>query len=82
MRPTGEVRWVACHAQPALRRRRATITSFMGSVLDITDRRLAEERTGLVVSRIAEAVSVIGPDGSHLHVNDAASAILDDLRQR
>jgi diguanylate cyclase (GGDEF)-like protein/PAS domain S-box-containing protein len=41
-----------------------------------------EERTALVVDRIAEAVSIIGPDGRHLHVNDAARLILDDLRQR
>jgi diguanylate cyclase (GGDEF)-like protein/PAS domain S-box-containing protein len=81
VRPTGEVRWVSCHATPVYDDGGA-ITSFMGSVLDITDRRLAEERTGLVLSRIAEAVSVIGPDGIHLHVNDAARSILDDLRER
>jgi len=55
------------------------VTGYMGSVLDITDRRAAEQRTELVVSRIAEAVSVIGPDGRRLHANDAAQAILADL---
>jgi diguanylate cyclase (GGDEF)-like protein/PAS domain S-box-containing protein len=46
------------------------------------ERREAEERTGLVVDRIAEAVNIIGPEGSILHSNDAARAILEDLRQR
>jgi diguanylate cyclase (GGDEF)-like protein/PAS domain S-box-containing protein len=41
-----------------------------------------DERTALVVDRIAEAVSIIGPDGRHLHVNEAAQSILDDLRER
>jgi diguanylate cyclase (GGDEF)-like protein/PAS domain S-box-containing protein len=81
MRPDGKVRWVACHATP-LRDEHGDVASFMGSVLDITDRRLAEERTGLVVSRIAEAVSVIGPDGRRLHLNDAGRALLRHLRPR
>jgi PAS domain S-box-containing protein len=33
-----------------------------------------------VVDRIAEAVSVIDVDGTHLHTNTASRAILDDLR--
>jgi diguanylate cyclase (GGDEF)-like protein/PAS domain S-box-containing protein len=46
------------------------------------ERQAAEERTRLVVDRIAEAVNIIGPDGHIIHSNDAARAILDDLRQR
>jgi diguanylate cyclase (GGDEF)-like protein/PAS domain S-box-containing protein len=80
-RPDGEVRWVASHAS-AVRDGEGKVTSFLGSVLDITGRRAAEERTGQVVSRIAEAVSVVGPDGRHLHVNDAARAMLDKLSAR
>jgi diguanylate cyclase (GGDEF)-like protein/PAS domain S-box-containing protein len=81
LRPDGDLRWVALQGT-ALRDEDGNVASYMGSLLDITDRRLAEERTALVVSRIAEAVSVIGPDGGHLHVNDAARAILDDLSAR
>ena len=55
---------------------------MIGSILDITERRAAEDRIALVVDRIAEAVSIVGPDGTHLHVNDAAKGILDDLHER
>jgi diguanylate cyclase (GGDEF)-like protein/PAS domain S-box-containing protein len=34
------------------------------------------------VDRIAEAVNIVGADGRVVHSNDAASAILEDLRQR
>ncbi len=81
MRPDGEVRWVACHASP-LAGDDGETRSFLGSMLDITERKLAEERTGLVVNRIAEAVSIIGPDGNHLHVNEAGQEILADLQAR
>jgi diguanylate cyclase (GGDEF)-like protein/PAS domain S-box-containing protein len=81
VRPDGEIRWVSAHAT-ALRAQDGEVSGFIGSVHDITDRRTSEQRTASIVSRIAEAVSVIGPDGVHLHVNDAARAILDDLRQR
>jgi diguanylate cyclase (GGDEF)-like protein/PAS domain S-box-containing protein len=77
-RPDGDVRWVAVRGTP-LRDVQGEVTGYMGSVLDITDRRAAEQRTERVVSRIAEAVSVIGPDGRRLHANDAAQAILSDL---
>jgi PAS domain S-box-containing protein len=80
-RPDGEVRWVACHAT-AMRDEAGDVTSRLGSVLDITDRRAAEDRIALVVDRIAEAVSIVGPDGRHLHANGAARAILDDLSER
>jgi PAS domain S-box-containing protein len=49
-------------------------------VKDITGRRAAEESIRRVVDRIAEAVSVIDVDGTHLHTNTASRAILDDLR--
>ena len=78
LRPDGEVRWVATRGT-ALRDVQGDVTGYMGSVLDITDRRAAERRTELVVSRIAEAVSVLGSDGRRLHANDAAQAILGDL---
>jgi diguanylate cyclase (GGDEF)-like protein/PAS domain S-box-containing protein len=48
----------------------------------VTERQRAEQRTRTVVDRIAEAISVIGPDGRHLQVNAAAQAILDDLAER
>ena len=80
-RPDGEIRWTACHATP-LHDEGGRITGFLGSMLDITDRREAEDRTALVVDRIAEAVSIIGPDGVHVHANDAASAIIEDLQER
>lgn len=35
-----------------------------------------------ILERLPDAVSIIGPDGVHLHTNPAASAILDDLRER
>ena len=54
LRPDGEVRWVATRGT-ALRDVQGDVTGYMGSVLDITDRRAAERRTELVVSRIAEA---------------------------
>ncbi|MBA3260922.1 MAG: PAS domain S-box protein [Thermoleophilaceae bacterium] len=79
-RPGGEIRWVACHAT-ALRDDAGEVTSLLGSLLDITERRAAEERIALVVDRIAEAVSIIGPDGVTVHVNDAARKILDDLHE-
>jgi diguanylate cyclase (GGDEF)-like protein/PAS domain S-box-containing protein len=81
VRPDGEVRWISAHAT-ALRDQEGAVTGFIGSVLDVTDRRESEQRTASIVGRIAEAVSVIGPDGAHLHVNEAARAILDDLRER
>jgi diguanylate cyclase (GGDEF)-like protein/PAS domain S-box-containing protein len=81
LRPDGQTRWVSVHAS-ALRDDDNRVTGFIGSVLDVTERREGEERTGLVVDRIAEAVNIIGADGSILHSNDAARAILEDLRQR
>jgi diguanylate cyclase (GGDEF)-like protein/PAS domain S-box-containing protein len=81
LRPTGEVRWVVAHSTP-LTDDEGRVTGHVGSVLDVTDRRLAEQRTRTVVDRIAEAISVIGPDGVHLQVNTAGQAILDDLRER
>jgi diguanylate cyclase (GGDEF)-like protein/PAS domain S-box-containing protein len=81
LRADGEVRWVSVHGT-ALRDEAGEVTSFIGSVLDVTDRRLAEERTGMVVRRIAEAVSIIGPDGTYLHVNEAGDEINRDLNER
>jgi diguanylate cyclase (GGDEF)-like protein/PAS domain S-box-containing protein len=78
LRPTGEVRWVACHAT-AIRDEHGKVSSHLGSMLDITERRAAELRTGLVVGRIAEAVTIIGSDGTRLHANEAAQAILDEV---
>jgi diguanylate cyclase (GGDEF)-like protein/PAS domain S-box-containing protein len=46
------------------------------------ERRETEERTALVVDRIAEAVCIMDPEGRVTHVNDAAREILDDLRER
>jgi PAS domain S-box-containing protein len=55
---------------------------FISQVKEITHRRTAEESIRRVVDRIAEAVSIIDSDGTHLHVNKASRAILDDLRAR
>jgi PAS domain S-box-containing protein len=63
VRPDGEVRWVSAHAT-ALRDDDGRLTGFIGSVLDITDRRASEERTAAIVGRIAEAVSVIARTAS------------------
>lgn len=81
VRPTGEVRWVLAHSTP-LTDDEGRVTGHVGSVLDVTDRQLAEQRTRRIVDRIAEAISVIGPDGVHIQVNAAAQAILDDLQER
>jgi diguanylate cyclase (GGDEF)-like protein/PAS domain S-box-containing protein len=81
VRPTGEVRWVLAHRTP-LTDDDGRITGHLGSVLDLTERHLAERRTRSIVDRIAEAISVIGPDGVHVQVNPAAQAILDDLSER
>jgi PAS domain-containing protein len=35
-----------------------------------------------ILEGLADAVTIIGPDGVHLHANAAAAAILDDLRER
>jgi diguanylate cyclase (GGDEF)-like protein/PAS domain S-box-containing protein len=78
LRPDGEVRWVSAHAT-GLRNEDGELTGFIGSALDITGRRSAEERTEAVVSRIALAVAVIGPDGSILHANDASLKIIETL---
>ena len=76
--PDRGIRWVAAHATP-LRDGEGRVSGMLGSILDITDRRAAEDRITLVVDRIAEAVSIIGPDGHRLHVNDAGRRLLDDL---
>ena len=34
---------------------------------------------GAILDRLAEAVTVIGPDGRRVHVNTAAAAVLDAL---
>ena len=81
LRPTGEIRWVVAHSTP-LTDDEGRITGHVGSVLDVTERHLAEQRTRTIVDRIAEAISVIGPDGVHIQVNAAAQAILDDLNER
>jgi diguanylate cyclase (GGDEF)-like protein/PAS domain S-box-containing protein len=81
LRPTGEVRWVVAHSTP-LTDDEGCVTGHVGSLLDVTDRQLAEQRTRRIVDRIAEAISVIGPDGRHVQVNPAAQAILDDLAER
>jgi diguanylate cyclase (GGDEF)-like protein/PAS domain S-box-containing protein len=81
VRPDGTTRWVTSAASP-LRDESGDVTGFIGSMLDVTERRAAEERTALVVDRIAEAINVIGAEGSIVHSNDAARAILADLRQR
>jgi diguanylate cyclase (GGDEF)-like protein/PAS domain S-box-containing protein len=81
VRPDGATRWVTSNASP-LRAESGEVTGFIGSMLDVTERRAAEERTALVVDRIAEAINVIGADGRIVHSNDAAGAILEDLRQR
>ena len=52
---------------------------FVAQIKDITERRAAEEAVRRVTDRIAEAVSIIDSDGTHLHVNDASRAILADL---
>ncbi|HEV7885294.1 MAG TPA: PAS domain S-box protein [Solirubrobacteraceae bacterium] len=80
-RRDGEVRWVVAHSTP-LTDDDGRATGHLGSVLDVTDRHLADERTRAVVDRVAEAISVIGPDGVHVQVNPAAQAILDDLSER
>jgi diguanylate cyclase (GGDEF)-like protein/PAS domain S-box-containing protein len=77
-RPDGTTIWVTSHASPT-RDEGGAVTGFIGSLVDITERREAEERTARVVGRIAEAVTVVGSDGERLHANDAAQAILDDL---
>jgi diguanylate cyclase (GGDEF)-like protein/PAS domain S-box-containing protein len=79
-RPDGTIRWTVCHATP-LHDEDGAITGFLGSMLDITDRKAAEERTALVVDRIAEAVSIIGPDGVHIHTNAASRQILEALQE-
>ena len=81
LRPDGDVRWVSAQGN-AVRNERGDVTSYLGSLLDITDRRAAEERTALVVGRIAEAVTIIAPDGRRLHANEAAQLILHELGQR
>jgi PAS domain S-box-containing protein len=53
---------------------------FISQIKDITHRRSAEESIHRVVDRIAEAVSIIDSDGTHLHVNQASRAILGELR--
>jgi PAS domain S-box-containing protein len=55
---------------------------FISQVKDITQRRSAEDAIRRVVDRIAEAVSIIDADGTHLYVNNASRTILDDLRAR
>jgi diguanylate cyclase (GGDEF)-like protein/PAS domain S-box-containing protein len=80
-RPSGDVRWVVARGTP-LTEEDGRVTGHVCSLLDVTERHLADLRTRAVVDRIAEAISVIGPDGVHLQVNAAAQAILDDLRER
>jgi diguanylate cyclase (GGDEF)-like protein/PAS domain S-box-containing protein len=80
-RPDGTIRWVTAHAA-ALRGESGEIAGYLGTILDVTERRAAEERAGTVVSRIAEAVSIIGPDGRQLQANAAAEAILGGLATR
>ncbi|MGZ4287331.1 MAG: PAS domain S-box protein [Solirubrobacteraceae bacterium] len=55
---------------------------FISQIEDISRRRAAEGSIRRTVDRIAEAVSIIDSDGTHLHVNPASRAILDDLRDR
>jgi PAS domain S-box-containing protein len=55
---------------------------FIAQVKDITRRRAEAEAIRQVVDRIAEAVSIIDADGSHLLVNPASRTILYDLRPR
>ena len=55
---------------------------FISQIKNITHRRAAEESIHRVVDRIAEAVSIIDSDGTHLHANKAALVILNDLRDR
>jgi diguanylate cyclase (GGDEF)-like protein/PAS domain S-box-containing protein len=43
---------------------------------------VADYPATLILEGLADAVSIIGPDGVHLHTNAAACAILDDLRAR
>ena len=81
LQPGGEVRWVLAHSTP-LTDDDGRITGHLASVLDVTERHLTEQRTRRIVDRIAEAISVIGPDGAHVQVNAAARAILDDLHER
>jgi diguanylate cyclase (GGDEF)-like protein/PAS domain S-box-containing protein len=79
--PSGALRWVVAHSTPLIDDD-GRVTGHLGSVLDVTGRHRAEQRTRTVVDRIAEAISVIGADGVHVQVNAAAQAILDDLRER
>ncbi|HYB25511.1 MAG TPA: PAS domain S-box protein [Solirubrobacteraceae bacterium] len=55
---------------------------FISQIKDISARKAKEDSIRRVVDRIAEAVSIIDSDGTHLHVNPASRAILDDLRTR
>jgi len=55
---------------------------FISQITDISARRAREDSMRRVIDRIAEAVSIIDSDGTHLHVNRASRGILDDLRER
>ncbi|MEI2702030.1 MAG: EAL domain-containing protein [Baekduia sp.] len=81
VRPDGEVRWLFGSAS-ALVDDAGELSGYIGSVLDITDRRAAEEATARVVDRIAEAVAVRDADGSFLHQNEASEAIMADVTRR
>jgi PAS domain S-box-containing protein len=55
---------------------------FISQIEDVTRRRAAEGSIRRTVDRIAEAVTIIDSDGTHLHDNPSSRTILDDLRER
>ena len=79
MRPDGQIRWVACRGR--VESRDGTPVRALAVSLDITRRKVAEERSQLVVEATPSALLMVNSDGRITLGNAAAEKIFGYSRQ-
>ncbi len=74
----GQLKWVHCRSMPS-RRTDGRMERF-GVILDVTARRLTEERYRLIVESTPECVKLLDIDGTILEMNPAGLAMIEAER--
>jgi PAS domain S-box-containing protein len=67
VRPDGEIRHVRCVGVPV--RGGVTVQAFVGTGMDVTERKRAEEELQQLVDFVPQLIVVLEPDGKYIHAN-------------